>query len=215
MEQLSFPGRGRTLVVFLPGAYSRAQEFVDEGMVAALQARAPGVDCSVAEAHFGYYQDKSVLNRLEADVIGPARARGVQRVWLVGISLGGFGALGWAARRRGPVVGVVALAPYLGRRTLMNEIERFGGPRAWAAQATPPAEDDLDHDIWRWLGAPPPGAPPVWLGYGRDDRFAPSHLKLAGILPPERVTSVPGGHDWPPWRALWEAWLARGLLDAA
>lgn len=215
MDQLRFPGRGRTLVVFLPGAYSRAREFVDEGLVAALQARAPGAEAIVAEAHFGYYQEQSILRRLREDIVLPARARGVQQVWLAGISLGGFGALGYGARHGSEVTGIVALAPYLGRRTLLAQIAQAGGPRAWAATAPQRTGDDLDADVWQWLAAPPAGAPPVWMGRGVDDRFADSHRVLAELLPPERRFEVPGGHDWPPWRALWQQWLARGLVDDA
>ena len=53
------------------------------------------------------------------------------------------------------------------------------------------------------------------LGYGRDDRFADAHRVFAGLLPAARVASTPGGHDWPAWSALWQDWLARGLLQPA
>jgi hypothetical protein len=32
------------------------------------------------------------------------------------------------------------------------------------------------------------------------------------VLPAGHSVEVPGGHDWPPWRALWTSWLDRGLL---
>jgi hypothetical protein len=35
---------------------------------------------------------------------------------------------------------------------------------------------------------------------------------MAGVLPAGHVTTHPGDHDWPPWRALWAQWLDRGLL---
>ena len=31
-------------------------------------------------------------------------------------------------------------------------------------------------------------------------------------LPPDHHFDLPGGHDWPVWRALWQQWLARGLI---
>lgn len=65
------------------------------------------------------------------------------------------------------------------------------------------------------LAQPAPAGPPVWLGFGREDRFADAHRLLAQALPAERHFDVPGGHDWPPWRALWSAWLDRRLLPQA
>jgi hypothetical protein len=38
---------------------------------------------------------------------------------------------------------------------------------------------------------------------------------MATTLPEGRVRTVPGGHDWGPWRALWNDWLERGLLGGA
>jgi hypothetical protein len=52
-------------------------------------------------------------------------------------------------------------------------------------------------------------SPALYLGYAGQDRFAPAHRLLAAALPPARVASVPGEHDWPSWIALWQALLAR------
>ena len=245
----------------LPGAYSLPQEFVDEGFVQALRERRIAADTCIADAHLGYFSDRSVLERLRVDVIGPARRQGYRRIWLVGISLGGFGALAYGAAygsgscsRAGSgsgssfgsssgiesgsesgsgsgskaghgVDGVLALAPYLGRRGLLQEIAAAPSPAAWAAGeagvqagvlagvlAQGQEPEAAERELWRWLVRPPAGAPPVWLGYGRDDRLGEGHRLLRQALPAERVFDVPGGHDWAPWRALWQAWLDRSLL---
>lgn len=196
------------LVVMLPGAYSAPGDFVDEGFVAALRAERVHADVVLAGARIEHYVEGQVLERLQSEVIGPARARGVRQVWLVGISLGGLFALGHAARMPGQADGVLALAPYLGRRTLLTEIESAGGPEAWARGRVPRDDDLLEHEVWAWL-AQSPATPPLHLGFGRDDRFAEAHRALAARLPPERVSTVEGGHDWPVWRTLWRQWLAR------
>jgi pimeloyl-ACP methyl ester carboxylesterase len=203
------------LLVMLPGAYSRPPEFVDEGFVAAVRSRGLAADIVVADAHLGYYNERTIVKRLRDDVVLPALGEGYSQVWLVGISIGGFGALGYAARHGSELAGVVTLAPYLGRRTLQREIADAGGPLAWrASQALAAADaDDLDRDIWAWL-ATPTAAPPVYLGFGRDDRFAESHQVLGALLPSGRSFDTPGGHDWPAWRAAWHQWLDRGLLPA-
>jgi pimeloyl-ACP methyl ester carboxylesterase len=204
-------GRAPVLFVMLPGAYSRPPEFVDEGFVQALRQRGVAADVVIADSHLGYFGEKSVLERLRADVVLPARARGYRQVWLVGISLGGLAALGYAVRHGDEITGALVLAPYLGPRRLMLEISEAGGPRAWRTNPAARGQDELDREIWDWLAAPPPAAPPVWLGYGLDDRFADAHRVAAGLLPPGRVSTAPGGHDWPAWRALWAGWLDGAL----
>ena len=121
MKTLSQPGpcrpRAAELLVMLPGAYSLPDEFVTEGFVDATRRQGVVADIVIADAHLGYFYDRSVLTRLREDVIAPARAQGYRRIWLVGISLGGFGALAYATRHSAGadgasgVDGVVALAP--------------------------------------------------------------------------------------------------------
>jgi pimeloyl-ACP methyl ester carboxylesterase len=207
-------GRSRTLLVLLPGAYSRPQEFIDNGIPAALAGAGRVADLLIADAHLGYMGSGSLVARLQQDVLGPARARGYEQIWLVGISLGGWAALACAAQAsqgQGPRVdGVFAVAPYLGRRTLLRDLAAAGGPLPWAAMPEAGADaQDMDAQIWRWLARPAPGSAPVWLGWGTEDRFADTNGLAATLLPAERVSTVPGGHDWPPWRALIERWLER------
>lgn len=199
------------LLVMLPGAHMTPAEMKAEGLVQALRQRRLAVDVVLAGAGLEYVYDRSVLRRLHEDVILPYTAAGYRRIWLMGISLGGFVAMGYAQAHPGTVAGIVALAPYLGRRQTVAAVQAAGGAAAWAA-ATPPQPADIDDRLWRWLAAPPAGAPPLHLGYGTEDRFAPAHRTLAAGLPAAQVITRPGGHDWAPWRQLWADWLDRGLF---
>ena len=208
------------LLVLLPGAHMQPAEMIHEGMAQAVRQRQLAVDVVVAGAGLEYVYDGSVLDRLRADVINPYRARGYRRIWLAGISLGGFVAMGYALRHPGQIEGIVALAPYLGRRSLVQEVAAAGGPARWRQAAVRSAltgavtggADDADHALWLWLSARPDDAPMLHLGYGREDRFAEGHRLLAQTLPPAHVQVVPGGHDWPAWRRLWSDWLDLRLL---
>lgn len=198
-----------TLLVFLPGAYSTTDEFVREGFVRELQERRIAADVLLADAHMAYYNNRSVVERLQADVLAPARAAGYRAVWLVGISVGGFGALIHEEMQPGSVAGIVVLAPYLGERRISSDIQAAGGLQAWQAPAGPLPLEQMETRLWRWLQAnagaqPAVGKPALYLGYGTEDRFAFSHRLLAQAMPAQQVFTTPGGHDWPVWRRLWQ-----------
>lgn len=200
-----------TLLVFLPGAYSTIDEFVREGFVQEVRQRRIAADIVMADAHMTYYQQRSVTDRLEADVLAPARAAGYRAIWLVGISVGGFGALIHEEQLPGGVTGIVALAPYLGEGQLTREITRAGGLAAWQAPTGPLPLEQMETRLWRWLQGQaklPTGSQALYLAYATEDRFAESHRLLAAALPPQRVFTTPGGHDWAPWRRLWQQVLA-------
>ena len=218
-EDTACPAQAPVLLVLLPGANMQPAEMLQQGMVQAVRQRQLAVDVVVAGAGLEYVYDGSILDRLQQDIITPYRARGYRRIWLAGISLGGFVAFGYALRHPGQIEGIVALAPYLGRRTLVQEVAAAGGPARWRESGVARGADDVDHALWMWLAsrpARPAGeAPVLHLGYGREDRFAESHRLLAQTLPPDQVSVVPGGHDWPAWRPLWSQWLDRRLLPTS
>ena len=205
-----------TLLVFLPGAHMQPQELVQQGFVAAVRLRQRAVDLALPDAHLGYVYDGSMFDRLRDDVIAPALApaEGRRQIWLAGISLGGYVALNYARRHPEHIAGVLTLAPYLGRKPLLKAIADAGGPAVWRRTAQPRDADDIDHALWLWLSDPQRPGPPLWLGYGSEDRLAEGHRLMGGVLPADRVTTTAGGHDWQPWQTLWAQWLDRGLLPA-
>jgi len=202
------------LLVLLPGANMSPAEMLEQGMVQAVRDRGLAVDVVVADAQLNYIYDGSMLQRLRQDVIAPLRERGYRRIWLAGISLGGFVAMGYAMRHPGEIEGLVTLAPYLGRRPLVQAVSEATSPAAWRQTAQPREANDFDHELWMWLSQRPTDAPPLYMGYGAEDRFAQGHRTLAGLLPAVQVDAVPGGHDWAPWRSLWARWLDRALLPS-
>lgn len=210
--------RADTLLVLLPGSFSMPEEFQQEGFVETVRARRLKVDVVMVDAHVGYYQNRSIVERLADDVVRPARAAGYRHIWMAGISIGGLGAMLYADAHPDELEGVVLLAPYLGTRQSAQEIRLAGGLARWHAPAR--SDDDVvDATVWRWLQTQTFGTShtrtlPLFLGYGRDDRFAYSHAVLSEALPPTHVFTAAGGHDWPAWKALWKQVLAALPLPA-
>ncbi len=210
MRTLAEPARcaapADTLIVLLPGSYSLPEEFQREGFVKTVRARHLAADLVLVDAHVRYYQNRSIVDRLAEDVIRPAHAKGYRRIWLAGISIGAVGAMLYADAHPEDIDGVVLIAPYLGTALTAKTIRIAGGLQAWPAPELAPG--DIDTILWRWLQAQTAPTPagkklPLVLGYGLQDRFVYNDEVLAAALPPSSVFTAPGGHDWPPWRALW------------
>lgn len=204
--------RADTLLVLLPGAYDTPADFVREGFVQAVRERHLPVDVLLLDAHVGYYTAQQIVERLHDEVVAPARAQGYARIWLVGISMGGYGALLFARAYGGLIDGVFTLAAFLGRRDLPAHVAASGGLAAWDGEL--PGADVHDLALWRWLqgyGNDPhgraPGRPPLWMGWGEDDRFVMSNRLVGTLLPPDRVLTTEGGHQWAPWQRLWARYL--------
>lgn len=211
LAQETFPARqgerACCLVVLLPGQGDTPQDFVEHGFIAALRRAAVPVDVIAVAAHSGYYFKGTVAERLHTDVLVPARAAGYRRIWLVGVSMGGAGALLTAQLHPEDVSGLVLLAPYTGRPRVVDEIAAIG-IRQWQPM---PERGTWDYELWRWLhrlGQPDADLPPIFLAHGQDDA-SPGSLMLAEMLPPEHVLVIPGDHDWDTWSPIWDDLLRR------
>lgn len=194
--------RNDTLVIMLPGRGDRADTFISQGFQE--QGSRLGFDTVAVDAHFGYYMKRSLLPRLHEDIVLPAKAAGYKNIWLLGISMGGFGSLLYAAEHPDEIDGVILLAPYLGDRKLAEEIDAAGGLAAWSGQGSD--FEDYEIDVWTWLQRATNGQQPtpVILGYGKSDGSAKTHAVLGDALEPSRVYTLDGGHKWTTWRPLWD-----------
>jgi pimeloyl-ACP methyl ester carboxylesterase len=192
-----------TCMVWLPGAYHAARDFLTAGFPDAVRTRQLAIDLLFIDMELEHLGDRSSLQRLRSDIVLPARAAGVS-VWLGGISLGGLFALDYAASYPDEV-GLCLFAPYLGNRILTAEIARAPGLAAW--QPGELAETDEERRIWRYIKTRGADSRPLYLGFGQHDRFAAAHELLATTLPADCVDVVAGGHEWSTWFRLWENFL--------
>ena len=203
--------RPAVVVALLSATFSEPEDFLREGFPQAPRARGLGAELVMAELRAAWVADGSIVERIEGAIVEPARARGHERIWLGGISLGALAALGYAARHGAGLEGVALLSPYPATRPVLDEVDAAGGLDRWDPAI--PEGGDLEREAWRWLARRPPGTPAVFCYFSSGDRVAEGQRRIAGALPPGDARELPGEHDWAGWRALWDAFLAdRGAL---
>jgi pimeloyl-ACP methyl ester carboxylesterase len=196
-------GVAPTQMVWLPGAYHSAQDFLDTGFAEAVLKRQIPLDLRFVDLEMQHVDDREPLERLRNEIVLPTLGSGVS-VWMAGISLGGFAALDYASSYPEEADGLCLLAPYLGNRMLLTEIAAASGLMGWEPGEL--AQADAERRIWRYLKVRTDSRP-LYLGYGRDDRFSAAHGLLAARLPANAVDVIGGGHDWRTWMKLWENFL--------
>jgi hypothetical protein len=205
---LAEPGEhSRRLFVFLPGRFDRASDFFRHGLISSAQGRIRSLDCVAVDATIGYYFDGSIADRLQREIIGPARSVDYREIWIVGVSMGGLGAFFHERAYPGEVNGLILLAPFLGDDpALFREMDAAGGPVSWAGSQPPIApgrqKAEFQRGLWRFLGRTPLDRTlrlETWMAYGEDDRLLPGIERLKSLLPAERVLQLPGGHIWEVW----------------
>ena len=204
------------LVVLLPGFGDGPKHYVDNGFVDAVRSANPAFDVVAVNAHFGYYRNYSVIERLHQDILAPARER-YDEIWLVGISMGGFGAAAYGMTYPELVDGLILLAPYMGSPEVVEDVMASGELGRWI----PPDLDSIDDDKERrfyelWLFyqqyvAAPGRKPRLYLGYGDRDHLREPNAFVAGVLAPERSLMLPGGHKWAVWQPLFTELVDRAI----
>jgi pimeloyl-ACP methyl ester carboxylesterase len=203
------PGRSRppALLVMLPGVGIEPDEFAAHGFIDAVRERSH-IDVAAAGPDVDLYLDGAIVAALRQAVVVPALAEGYRRIWFLGLSLGGMGALLLARRHAADIAGIVLLAPFLGTPGMVAEVVRAGGLAAWQPGAIAPNDGERQMLAWLKQHVAASRPPVLHLGYGRDDRFAAGHAMLAAALPAARVHVSDGGHDWPAWTRQWRQILA-------
>ncbi|PWN55484.1 hypothetical protein DEH80_11865 [Abyssibacter profundi] len=192
------------LVIVLPGIQDDMDSLQDSGMVEQIQRANPDATVILAAASFGYYMDRSLLERLQSEIIKPALAEGFTDIWMAGASLGGFGTLLYEREHPGFLSGLVLMAPFTGRKDLAKSIDKAGGLRQWEPGPAPPVvhPDDVPHEIWRMLKGfadDPERARRVWLICGDKDKFHLAAEQIAEVIPDSHYYEPRGGHVWRVW----------------
>jgi len=204
-----------TLIVMLRGRSGTHKNFDKYGFIEAIHAR--GIDAKIVapNTHMGYFMSRSFVERLKTDVIDPAKNAGYEKIWLVGVSLGGLGSLLYTRDHPEDVDGVFLISPFTGNDEIIDEIIAQGGPSTWNPDAVDNSDADWQRDFWRWLKTTPnrQDLPPIYLGYGSEDRLIKGQELLATLLPNERVFTLEGDHNFTTFAQLWETFLDRSVFQ--
>jgi len=217
----STPERNKNLIVFLRGMggtlnciFDGHECFEKEGFVEAVRKRGLPYDMVAPNAHFGYYDDRSLIVRLKEDVILPAKAMHYEKIWLVGTSMGGLGAILYLKEHEKDINGVLLLGPFLGDRLIVDEIYAAGGIDQWK-----PGDYDEEKDwqrmLWSCLKEYVRNGndhPPIYLGIGTKDLYYRAQKLLASSLSPGHVIEVSGKHRFSTFKRIWDIFLDRQIL---
>lgn len=202
--------RAATLVIFLPGRRDHASVFARNGLVEVVERAHIGADLIATDAHIGYYKSGSFVRQLHDEIIEPARQRNYRRIILIGVSMGGYGAVRYAMAHPGKVDTIVLLSPFLGAGPVGREIaeagdEDFEQTRRWLL-AYPKDKSDVERTAAHY--------PRIILGRGEEDLFPITHAELRAALPQHDFFTTPGAHVWSTWHTLLEKILNAKVLTA-
>ena len=198
--------RPKTLLVMLPGAYDTPQDYIDQNFVKEIRNRNIFTDIKIVDAHIGYYTNEQIVKRLEEEVVAPAKSKGYEKIWFIGISLGGYGSLLYSMKNPTAIEGMFLMAPYMGVKEVHMDVQSQGGLENWVNMN----EITADVSLWHWLKGYAQRSsemPNLLIGFGDGDRFAQPNSLLTAVLPKARGMIVPGGHDWKTWHQLWTQFL--------
>jgi len=190
----------RQLMVLLPGIGDRASVFDKYGVIDAVRATHPNMDVIAVDAHFKYYEARTIIDRLRQDIIKPALDAGYSEIYLGGTSLGGLGSLLYIKQYPDDINKIFILAPYLGDAQDYNYlIENTAAPKV-----------QRDVNLWPWLTQLPDATKnKIYLAYGTHDKFAVPNGLLADRLPQNHTVTLQGKHNWKTWAKLWPGLLAK------
>lgn len=202
-----------TLIVLLHGKGGKTSDFEKAGFIQAIRDKGLLVDMIAVNGHLGYYFKRTLIERLRVDIIKPAIDRGYKHIWLVGVSVGGLGAILYSMNYPEEIDGILLLAPFMGNSGSIELIVKSGGISSWEPDTA--RIKKWQKELWNYIKevtARSDEKPLIYLAYGTDDEYGPTSKVLEEVVPPERVFKSKGGHNWHAWIALWKDFIDNSPL---
>lgn len=200
--------QAQCVLVFLPGIGDSPELFKQHGFDEAVH------DCELLTVNgdFAYYRDAVFPERLAQEWLTPLRTK-YRRVWLVGVSLGGYGAVQTARAHPELVDGVVLISPFLGvpkgTQELVARIDAEGGLENFHSTAAAPKNPRRHfmevEPVWDWLAdrARREPGPALVMAWGDTDQFVAAQRTVGNALPGDTTFTTAGGHTWETFASLW------------
>lgn len=195
-----------TLIVMLPGALMQPAEYASAGFAASLATAWPEAKLLVLAINIDQLDVAASITVLRTRLQEIIAEHHPCTLILGGISMGAAMALHYVRQYPEGIAGLCLLAPYPASRITTQAIRDAGGTSVW--QINEQQRQDAEFVLWDWL-IHARLKPPVYIGYGSDDRFASGISMLAATLPKAVTHCVEGGHDWPSWQLLWQNFVTR------
>ncbi len=126
--------------------------------------------------------------------------------------MGGLDALLCVREHSEDIDGIYLISPFLGYNGIINEIKEQGGLQYWQPGDYSP-DEDWQRMLWHWINVKvaEQNTPPIYLGYGKNDRYVKAQRFLATILPESDISRRDGEHDYETFKALWLNCLERDV----
>lgn len=194
-------------IVLLPAALTSPDDFILHGFAHAIDTSGLDVDLLIPDLHADCYLRSTAVEQLD-EMLQKQVLNRYSSFWLTGVSIGGYGVMQHARLSElalPSLQGRFLIAPYLGSREIVNDINASGGISAWCGDGS----QLPDAPLWQWLQCQPHMelSDSLCIGCGTADRFALASRLLEALVPAEQVFSTAGDHSFGPWLALWAQWL--------
>lgn len=202
----------RKLLILLPGIWDNPADFENHGFIDIARKNRLAHDFLLVDANIAYLIRGNFSERFTADIITPAREKGYESFWLIGISLGGYNSLSYYLDHPEAIDGVVLLSPYTGVNKKQNLFHRMR--KYIDSDDLSSVSERIPYMNWESLAAfeEHNSLENIYLAYGRQDDFAPGYSEFEQLLPPENIYAVDGGHDWQTWSTLWNDLLEMNII---
>jgi hypothetical protein len=197
-------GTNKNLIILLPSFGGEGAHYKESGLIKTFRDKGGEAHLKILDVKPSLYLGSKIIDLLKTEVITPAKKAGYEKIYLVGVSMGGHGALLYTTNYPEEIEGTVVFAPFLSGPRMRSSIEKVGGIEKF--EKCPFIGWDYACNMWLMLKdyiSSPKNKRRLILCYGTEDEFAKQNRILADMLPPVLVLTVPGGHDWKTWKKLW------------
>ena len=197
-----------SLIIFFPGLYDTADKFKDEKFF--LIARKAGIKADMVSANINVFHlvNNMMIKRIETDVLQHAKEVGYKNIWLVGVSLGGLNSLLFYTKHERNICGVVTLSPFVANTPLIDDLKNAKEIKYWQPGSV---DNKLTLEkklrfLWVWLKQQSlnNNLKQIYLGYGKQDRFAEAIKLFENILDKNNIVYVEGEHNWETGQKIWQ-----------